>query len=284
MGAAILTDQSGNQYSLSVDLTSGALLTNPVSNLTPTTADNSIFFTTLSLITAAMRLIDTVASGELPTNDEASDALMAFQWMVDSWNADSLSIFTMSASDYPLALNQQKYTLGPGGDFNTTRPAKIVGMSAILLYNPTNPVEVPIDLYTMTEWQTQIPVKNVPGTFPQVCYDDGNMPLRTLNFWPIPNQQPVNVRIYAWQSLVWPATLQTILNFPPGYARAFIFNLAVELAPQFGAQISPAVMKTAVDSLAMVKTLNAPDMNLISDLMTSPGGYSYKADLFGLPY
>ena len=282
--ALILTDQSGAQYSLSVDASSGALLTNPVSNLAPTTADNSIFFTTLSLITAAMRLLNVVASGELPTSDEANDALMAFQWMVDSWNADSLSIFTMSASDYPLTLGKQAFTLGPGGDFNATRPSQIVGMSSILLNNPTNPVEVPIDLYTMTQWQTQVPVKNVSGTFPLICYDDGGAPLRTLSFWPIPNSQPNNVRIYAWQSLVWPATLQTMLNFPPGYARAFVYNLALELAPQFGAQIHPVVAKIAVESLATVKTQNAPDLNLISDLQTNPAGYNWKADMFGLPY
>ena len=281
--ALIVTDQSGNQYSLSVDAASGALLTTPVSNLAPSTSDNSIFTTTLALITAAMRLLNVVASGELPSNDEANDALTAFQWMVDSWNSDSLSIFTMSASDYPLTLSKQAYTLGPGGDYNATRPAKIVGMSAILLYNPTNPVEVPIDLYTMEQWQTQVPVKNVPGSFPLICYDDGNMPLRTLNFWPIPSQ-PCNVRIYAWQSLVWPATLQTMLNFPPGYARAFVYNLALELAPQFGAQISPAVAKVAVESLAMIKTLNAPDLYLTSVLQTAPGGFNWKADMFGIPY
>ena len=282
--ALIITDQSGNQYSLSVDSTTGAMLTAPVSNVAPSTNDNSIYVTALSLITAALRLLNVVASGELPTNDEANDALMAFQMLIDSWNADSLSIFTIAISDYPLILNKQAYTLGPGGDFDTSRPAKIVAMSAVLLYNPSNPVEQPIEMYNTQQWQTQIPVKNVPGTFPLVCYDDGGAPLRTLSMWPIPSTQPVNFRLYAWQSLVWPATLQTILNFPPGYARAFVYNLAVELAPQFGAQIAPSVMKTAIDSLAMVRTLNAPDMQLISDLAASPGGYSYKADLFGLPY
>jgi len=56
------------------------------------------------------------------------------------------------------------------------------------------------------------------------------------------------------------------------------------LAPQFGAQIHPAVAKIAVESLAMVKTQNAPDLNLISDLQTNPAGYQWKADMFGIPY
>jgi hypothetical protein len=282
--ALIITDQSGNQYALSVNSADGSLLTTPVSNVSPSTPDNSIYGSALSIITRALRLINVVASAELPTNDEANDSLAAFQEMIDSWNADSLSVFTIGADDYPLTLGQQAFTLGPGGNFDTTRPSKIVGMSAILLYNPGNPVEVPIDMYTWDQWQNQVPVKNVAGSFPQVCYDDGGMPLRTLNFWPIPTIQANNVRIYSWQSLVWPATLQTLLNFPPGYARAFRFNLAVELAGEFGAQIPPDVAKIATDSLAMIKTANAPDLHLISDLCTSPAGYNYKADMFGIPY
>ncbi len=282
--ALIITDQSGNQYSLSVNSADGSLQTTPVSNVTPSTSDNSIYVTVLSLITTALRLLNVTGSSELPTNDEANDALQAFQWMIDSWNADSLSIFTIGSNDYPLTLNKQAYTLGPGGDFDTTRPSKIVGMSAILLYNPTNPVEEPMVMYTWQEWQTQVPVKNVPGSFPLICYDDGGMPLRTLNFWPIPSLQPSNVRIYAWQSLVWPANLQTVLNFPPGYARAFVYNLAVELAPQFGAQVPQAVAKVATDSLAMIKLANAPDLRLISDLVTGPESYNWKADMFGIPY
>jgi hypothetical protein len=282
--ALILTDQSGNQYSLSVNSSDGSLVTTPVTNLTPSSSDNSIFTTTLAMITGALRLLNVTASGELPTSDEANDALAAFQSMVDSWNADSLSIFTTGAADYPLTLSKQAYTLGPGGDFNATRPAKLIGMSVILLNNPANPIEVPIDMYTIDEWQTKIPVKNVSGSFPQVCYDDGGMPLRTLSFWPIPTNQPCNARVYSWQSLVWPATLQTILNFPPGYARAFRYNLAVELAPEFGAQISPAVMKVATESLAAIKTMNAPELHLISDLVMDPGGYNWKASEFGLPY
>src|ERR1035438_2935914 len=133
--ALIITDQAGNQYSLSVDDTDGSLVTAPVTNLTPSASDNSIFRTTLDMITRALRLINVVAASELPTSDEANDALEDFQDMVDSWNADSLSIFTTSAADYPLTLNQQAFTLGPGGDFDTTRPSKIIGTSAILLLN-----------------------------------------------------------------------------------------------------------------------------------------------------
>lgn len=282
--ALIITDQSGNQYALSVNSTDGSLITTPVTGVTPSTNDDSVFITALDMITRALRLIGVVASGELPTSDEANDSLASFRDMVDSWNADSLSIYTTRADDYPLTASQQSFTLGPGGDYDTNRPARIIGMSAILLNNPANPIEVPMEMYTILEWQTKIPVKDVTGTFPLVCYDDGGMPLRTLNFWPIPTPPQNNVRIYTWQSLIWPATLQTILNFPPGYARAFRYNLAVELAPEFTVQIPPAVAKIAAESLSMIKTMNTPELLLNSDLMATPGGYNWKASEFGIPY
>ena len=137
-------------------------------------------------------------------------------------------------------------------------------------------------MYTWDQWQQNLPVKEVSGNFPHVCYDDGGMPLRTLSFWPIPQVEQNNVRIYSWQSLVWPATLRTLLNFPPGYARAFRFNLAVELGAEFGIQVPPTVAQIAVNSLAQIKTMNAPELHLVSDLLPVPGGYNYRADLFGI--
>jgi hypothetical protein len=76
--------------------------------------------------------------------------------------------------------------------------------------------------------------------------------------------------------------LTTVIAFPPGYAEAFRYNLAVRLSAEFGAPLPPAVPAIATDSLARLKTINAPDLGLQSDLVPSPAGYNYKADLFGI--
>ena len=276
----VIADQAGDLYSLSVN--GNTLQTESVQNLTPSAADNSIAITVLSLITGALRLLGVTASGELPSSDESNDALSAFQQLVDSWNSDSLTIFSIGSADYPLILNRQAFTLGPGGDFNTNRPARIVGMSTILLLNPSNPVEIPIAMYSWDEWQNKVPVKSVNGSFPQVCYDDGGMPLRTLNFWPIATLQQNNVRIYSWEPLIWPATLQTLLNFPPGYARTFRYNLAIEMAAEFSVPVPAEVAAIAASTLAAIKTMNAPELHLVSDLLPIRGGYNWRADMFGI--
>jgi hypothetical protein len=282
--ALVATDQFGNRFSITVDSTDNdSLLVNPVS-ITPSTADNSISVQVSAMIASVLRLIGVLESGEPPTSDENNDSFAALNQMIDAWNADGLSIYTTRSDDYTLIAGQQSYTLGNGGDFNSNRPARINSMSAILLDNPTNPIEVPMVSYTIDEWQNKIPVKQVMSTFPQVYYDTGDFPLRTINFWPIPSTSANNVRIYSWQALGLPVALNSYMAFPPGYAEAFRYNLAIRLAPEFSAPVAPFVQTNAVESLARLKTMNAPLLNLMSDLLPTEGGYNYRADMFNIGY
>jgi hypothetical protein len=223
-----------------------------------------------------------MASGETTPLAMANESLAVLNDMIDGWNAERQAIFTTRSDDFPYVLGKQSYTLGTGGDFNIPRPARIDAMSTILLNNPANPVEVPMAMYSVEDWQTQVPVKVVDGSIPLICYDDGGFPLRTLNFWPIPNEQPNAVRIYSWQALTQPAALDSVIAFPPGYAEAFRYNLAVRLSAEFASPLTPTVATIAIGSLARIKTMNAPDLSLRSDLVPDPAEWNYKADLFGI--
>jgi len=246
--------------------------------------NNSITLSALQIVSSALRLIGVIASGESIDISTANDSLTAFNQMLDSWNSDRLAIFTTGFQDFPLVLGKQTYTMGGGGDFDVARPPRIDGMSAMLLDNPANPIEVPIMMYTVEQWQLQMPVKQVDSSFPQVCYDDGGFPLRSLSFWPIPINEINAVRIYSWQPLSVTSTLNTALAFPPGYSEAFRYNLAIRLAAEFATAVPAAVAQIAMESLARVKSMNNPELNLRSDLIPFDGGYNYKADLFGIPF
>lgn len=240
--------------------------------------------TALDIITSALRLAGVLAASEHPTDEDANDCLAVLNDMADSWNAERLAIFTTSATDFVLTPGKQSYTLGPGtADFVMTRPAQIDSMSSILTTVPTNPVEIPIPMWSVDEWQTKFPVKNVNSSFPLGCYDDGGFPLRTLNFWPIP-QQANSVRVYSWQPLG-AAALGDTVSYPPGYAEAIRYNLAVRLCAEFAEPVSATVQDMAIKSLARIKTMNAPDLTLKSDLAgSSTTGQRARADLFGIAY
>jgi hypothetical protein len=60
------------------------------------------------------------------------------------------------------------------------------------------------------------------------------------------------------QELTQPALLSTELFFPPGYMRAFAYNLAIEMAPEFGVEPSPQVQRIAMTSKRNLKRINNP--------------------------
>jgi hypothetical protein len=62
-----------------------------------------------------------------------------------------------------------------------------------------------------------------------------------------------------------PATLATQMLFPPGYLRAFTYNLAMEIAPEYGVEPSSQVQRIAMTSKRNLKRINNPD-----DVMSLP--------------
>jgi hypothetical protein len=238
--------------------------------------------TPLDFIRQAMLAIGVLGSGEVPTADESSDALLMANLMIDTWNADGFMIFTTRIDDFALSGAKQIYTLGAGGDFDMDRPAEISGASIVLLSNPAQPLEYPIPVYTTQDWQEKVPIKNSPGNIPLLVYDDGGFPLRTLTFWPFASDN-TKFRCYSWQQLSKFADLVTAYSFPPGYAEMFVWNLAVRLAPQFGAAVSQEVATMALMTLAGVKSSNPDDTQLRSDLRGSYTASRMRSELFNIP-
>lgn len=239
--------------------------------------------TALDLIKSSLRLINVLASGETPTNDEAQDSLMVLNQMVDAWGAERLMVFTINIAEYSLVPGQQTYTLGVGGNFNAPRPAKIDQITVVYLANPNQPLERPLQYLTDQQWAA-IPVKNIPTTLPLQVYDDGAFPLRSLSYWGIPTQV-VNTRIYSWTALTQFASLTNNLTFPPGYFEALRYNLALRLLPEFNITDAPSpnLVGLALEAKARVKSINIPIVDLRCDnaLTGNNGGaYDWRSDTF----
>ena len=140
--------------------------------------------TVLDLITDSMLEIGALGTGETPTNEEAQQCLNRLNRMLNSWNTERLTIYTISIAAYNLVANQQTYTIGPGGFFNAPRPQKIE-QANIILAGTDPPTRQPLSLFDDNMW-SQIRVQNVPYTIPQALYNDGGFPLSTLYLWGYP--------------------------------------------------------------------------------------------------
>lgn len=213
------------------------------------------------LINGSLRLLGVLAEGETPSVDTANDALVAMNQMIDSWNTERLSVFALQDQVFIWPAGQITRTLGPSGDFVGNRPVLLD--DATYFRDPSTNVSYGIKFINRQQYDG-IAVKTVTSTYPQVVYTNMTYPDIEMFIYPRP------IRDLEWhfisvEELTAPATLSTDLTFPPGYLRAFRYNLACELAPEFGVEPSRQVQRIAMASKRNLKRINNPD-----DIMSMP--------------
>jgi hypothetical protein len=211
-------------------------------------------------INRALRLLGILAEGETPSASMSNDALMAMNQMIESWNTERLSVFCTQDQVFNWPSSQIKRTLGPTGDFVGNRP---VLFDDATYFKAPSGVSYGIKFINQQQYDG-IAVKNVTSTFPQVIFVNMTYPNVEMYVYPMPTQT-LEWHFISVQELTQPATLDTQLNFPPGYLRAFTYNLAMEFAPEFGVEPSPQVQRIAMTSKRNLKRINNPD-----DVMALP--------------
>jgi hypothetical protein len=105
-------------------------------------------------------------------------------------------------------------------------------------------------------------------------YDDNGFPWRTLYLWPVPFVQ-IGVVIYTWPQLPLFPDLSTDFQWPPGYADALKFNLAVRLSDEFGGFVPPGLPVQAQQAIAKLKSVNMPLYDLRVDPAITTSGRMY---------
>ena len=214
-------------------------------------------------INRALRLLGVLAEGETPSAATSQDALMALNQMIESWNTERLAVFSTQDQVFlwPAGVGNQTRTLGPTGNFVGLRPILID--DATYFRDPGTNVSFGIKLINPQQYDG-IAVKTVTSTYPQVMFVNNTFPDTTLTIYPVPTRE-LEWHFISVEELSNPATLSTVLYFPPGYLRAFVYNLAMEIAPEFGVEPSPQVQRIAMTAKRNLKRINNPD-----DIMSLP--------------
>ena len=211
-------------------------------------------------ISRALRLLGVLAEGEPMSAEVAQDSLMALNQMIDSWNTEKLSTFVTQDQVFTWPAGEISRDLGPSGDFVGNRP---ILMDDATYYKAPNGVSYGIKFINQQQYDG-IAVKTVTSTYPQVCWVNMGFPNVTLTVYPKPTQD-LEWHMISVQELDQPATLDTVLYYPPGYLRAFTYALAMEIAPEFGVEPSAQVQRIAMTSKRDLKRINNPD-----DVMALP--------------
>ena len=218
-------------------------------------------FTAGDQINGALRLIGQLAEGEVPTAATSQDALAALNQMLESWSIESLSVYNTQDQVFTWPASTLSRTLGPTGDFVGNRPISLE--SSTYFRDASTNVSYGIQMVNQDMYDG-IAVKTVTSTYPQIMWINPEFPNIEMRLYPVPTRA-LEFHFISYEELSQPALLSTSLYFPPGYNRAFRFNLACELAAEFGVEPSAQVKRIAMTSKRNIKRINNP-----GDLLSMP--------------
>lgn len=211
-------------------------------------------YTVRNLITDALN--DLGVYGPVDGDVEYDDLAMGMRHLVlmtDSFQAQRLLLWTVVRTTFSLVANQRDYTIGlTGSNVTAGRPIWIASAKVIPVGDTQ---ELPLHLFTRAEWFAE-PFKTLKDQWPRaLLYEPTGAIQGTFTVWPVPTTAATIV--YATPSaLQVPATLDTVLSFPPGYLEAWQMNLALRLARPFRTPATQELKEAAKDALGVIKRLN----------------------------
>jgi len=216
--------------------------------------------TVLDRINRSLRLLGVKAAGESATQEEANDAFEALNGMVASWNNESLMIYNLETVTHTLVSGTGDYTIGASGTINVTRPQRIESA-----YIDDNNSSWPLAMVN-NEQYGRIWQKTTESSYPSYLYYESSFPLGTIKLWPVPSSaNTLNLNVYNQIDAF--ASTATTISLPPGYERMIDYNLAVEIAPEYGVEPSPTIQNIAIDSKSRIKILNSKNIPVLRSPM-----------------
>jgi len=225
--------------------------------------------TARDIIVQALRKLGIGTPGETLAADEMNACLDALNVMLKSWSGRSLLTTAQVQESFPLVGGLATYTIGPAviaPNFITVKPITVCSG----FIRDQNNTDYPIGLISREEYNS-FDTKSNTGLPENLFYDPGptqqNIQTGMINLYLTPDStNTYTLFIVSEKPFTTFATLNTAYTFPDVYERAMIYNLAMELAPEYGKTIHPEVAASADEALDIVEAINSSNKRTIVDL------------------
>lgn len=204
--------------------------------------------TSSDLIRRALKLAGVVATEDAVPADQAEDALVVLNEMLQTWASQPLLAMPWTQVSKALTAGVQTYTIGAGGDINTPRPVSLY--HAHVNYGG---IDYTLSVGALEEYEENS-LKAVGGV-PASIYIRPGYPLSTIILYPHPSDSSMTLVLDTVAPPV-DLALSTTLPYPSNWLRAIRYNLALELCAEYGADPSAVIVKIAKDSLHTLMTAN----------------------------
>lgn len=221
--------------------------------------------TALEVIVRSYKALTVVgaSSATSPTTEQRNDGLTALNALLESWNTENLTCYSVRETSFTLTIGTTSYTVSTGATVNVARPLQI--LQAYVQDAGGN--NYPLTIRTLDQWN-QIGNRSsiITSQIPTDCYYDPTFPGGVFSVFPTP-LAAYTVFFDAYLPLSTLSTLTHSLSFPPGYERAMVYNLAVEISAMTGIPLPASgtnIQKLAEDSLANIKRINEGNREIVA--------------------
>ena len=213
-----------------------------------------------AIVDRALRIVLGVETSGTAT--QSSLALTALNAMIDSWRNEGLMASSVTELSAIMVVGVSSYTLGAAGTFSTTRPLAVLD-AYMRQYN----VDTKVNLLTFEEWDA-LQYKIAQSNIVTDVFYNPVFPVAELKVYPVPKSANILVLI-ARTDLTGFTALSDIVSLPAGWERALAYNLAIEIAPEYGTIPNQAVVKSANDSKTAIKhTNNLAPIRMVAENMS----------------
>jgi len=152
-------------------------------------------------------------------------------------------------------------------DFDGTRPIRIE--NAFSRDSATYPIDRGMEIVPNEKFQ-QLDMKTMAVSYPStLCYTP-LMPAGLIRLWPVPSQAGLTLGITQYAQLTELEALTDEVALPPGYEMAIRYNLALQIAPEYGVAPTAWLMQEAAKAKQSITRINAepvlpaPDYGILS--------------------
>lgn len=239
--------------------------------------------TVRDLITDAYLEIGVLGVGEPLSAELAAVGLLRFQNLRDAWQADRLTLAVQVRTSFTLASGTSTVTIGPSGADVTLNPTPLY-LDTVTYVNPDSDPEQEVKIGQMDrDTYARLSIKELGSALPLQCfYQRSNTTgLGSLFLWPQVTQD-VTIVLYSPQGQGVPTSLDDTVIGPPGYARASMLDLALDLCTPTGTAVPETLPAKRAAAMQTMQRPNVIPSTMRVDPALTPGtgaGYNILSDV-----
>lgn len=191
----------------------------------------------------ALALIGELASGQTPSAEDRAIVLRTLNRLVDSWSASGVAIPSLTLDNSVTLNGAESYTL-------STRPLGVKAASVRAANGATKPAAI----LDAPGWGS-VEDKTRTGIYAEALFFDAGYP--TAKVYVSPKPSAGTLELWVYRALEAGLVAGDELAFPPGYERALLNALAIDICSIYGREVPASVAAVGSEAFGYIAARNA---------------------------